>query len=93
MFPKLSKESLYFFTARIDFVIFKKGFKDKEFPVLAIELDGPEHHNDPKVIEKDEKKKQICKEHGCILIHVDNTYARRYNCIKDILTKYIENRL
>lgn len=93
LFPKLPNEFLYFFTARIDFVIFKKGFKDKEFPVLAIELDGPEHHNDPKVIEKDEKKKQICKEHGCTLIHVDNTYARRYNCIKDILTKYIENRL
>ncbi len=58
---------------------------------MAIELDGPEHHNDPKVIEKDKKKEQICKEHGCTLIHVDNTYARRYNFIKDILTEFFGN--
>ncbi len=91
LFPKLPKESLYFFTARIDFVIFKKGYKNTEFPVLAIELDGPEHHKDPKVIERDEKKKQICEKYGCTLIHVDNTYARRYNFIKDILTEFFGN--
>lgn len=92
VFPKLSKESLYYFTAKIDFVILKKGFKGQEFPALAIELDGPEHHNDPKVIERDKKKEQICKEHGCTLIRVDNTYARRYNSIKVILKEFFDKK-
>ncbi len=92
LFPKLSSEDLYFFTARIDFAIVKKGFNGTKYVVLAIELDGPEHKNDPKVIERDKKKKQICKEHGCTLIHVDNTYARRYNYIKDILTDFFSTK-
>ena len=88
LFEKLPSDCSFFFRASIDFVIYKKGFRNKEFPVLAIELDGPEHHDDPKVIERDEKKKQICKDHGFTLIHVDNTYARRYNFLKDILTEF-----
>ncbi len=92
LFEKLPSDCSFFFRASMDFVIYKKVFKNKEFPVLAIELDGPEHHNDPKVIERDEKKKQICKDHGFTLIHVDNTYARRYNFLKDILTEFLENK-
>lgn len=88
LFEKLPSDCSFFFRASIDFVIYKKGFRNKEFPVLAIELDGPEHHDDPKVMERDEKKKQICKDHGFTLIHVDNTYARRYNFLKDILTEF-----
>lgn len=88
LFEKLPSDCSFFFRASIDFVIYKKGFRNKEYPVLAIELDGPEHHDDPKVIERDEKKKQICKDHGFTLIHVDNTYARRYNFLKDILTEF-----
>ena len=88
LFEKLPSDCSFFFRASIDFVIYKKGFRNKEFPVLAIELDGPEHHDDPKVIERDEKKKQICKDHGFTLIHVDNTYARRYNFLKEILTEF-----
>ena len=38
---------------------------------------------------RDEKKKKICKDHGFTLIHVDNTYARRYNFLKDILTEFL----
>lgn len=90
LFEKLPSDCSFFFRASIDFVIYKKGFRNKEFPVLAIELDGPEHHDDPKVIERDEKKKQICKDHGFTLIHVDNTYARRYNFLKDILTEFFD---
>ncbi len=88
LFEKLPSDCSFFFRASIDFVIYKKGFRNKEFPVLAIELDGPEHHDDPKVMERDEKKKQICKDHGFTLIHVDNTYARRYNFLKEILTEF-----
>ena len=92
LFEKLPSDCSFFFRASIDFVIYKKGFRNKEYPVLAIELDGPEHHDDPKVIERDEKKKQICKDHGFTLIHVDNTYARRYNFLKDILTEFFGDR-
>ena len=92
LFEKLPSDCDYFFKASIDFVIYKKGYRGKEIPVLGIELDGPEHKNDPKVIARDEKKKQICKEHGFELIHVDNTYARRYNFIKDILSGFFNNK-
>lgn len=88
LFEKDFSDCDYFFKASLDFVIYKKQYRNREFPVLAIELDGPEHHSDPKVIERDEKKKQICKEHGFVLIHVDNTYARRYIFVKDILTEF-----
>ena len=92
VFEKLASDCEFFFKASIDFVIYKKGYRNKEFPVLAIELDGPEHHTDPKVIARDEKKKQICKNHGFTLIHVDNTYARRYNFLKDILTEFFNGK-
>ena len=92
LFEKLPSDCEFFFKASIDFVIYKKGYRNKEFPVLAIELDGPEHHTDPKVMVRDEKKKQICKDHGFTLIHVDNTYARRYNFLKDILTEFFNGK-
>ena len=92
LFEKLPSDCEFFFKASIDFVIYKKGYRNKEFPVLAIELDGPEHHTDPKVMARDEKKKQICKDHGFTLIHVDNTYARRYNFLKDILTEFFNGK-
>lgn len=88
LFDKNKDDCDFFYKGSLDFVIYKKGFRNKEEPVLAIELDGPEHHNNPKVIARDEKKKQICKNHGFDLIHVDNTYARRYNFIKDILEEF-----
>ena len=88
LFNKNIDDCDFFYKGSLDFVIYKKGFRNKEEPVLAIELDGPEHHNNPKVIARDEKKKQICKNHGFDLIHVDNTYARRYNFIKDILEEF-----
>lgn len=88
LFEKDFSDCDYFFKASLDFVIYKKQYRNREFPVVAIELDGPEHHSDPKVKARDEKKKQICKEHGFVLIHVDNTYARRYIFVKDILTEF-----
>lgn len=76
-----------FYTGRFDFVLFKKVNR-QEIPLLAIELDGPEHQNDEKTIERDNKKKEICKNHKFTLIHVDNSYARRYCYIKEILREY-----
>ena len=59
-------------------------------PILAIELDGREHKEDRYVRERDEKKNEICREHGFELIRVENSYARRYNYIKEILTRYFQ---
>lgn len=91
LFLKNPSDCDFFYKGSLDFVIYKKGFRNKEEAVLAIELDGPEHRNDPNVIVRDEKKKQICKNHGFDLIHVDNSYARRYNFIKEILSEFIGN--
>lgn len=76
-----------FYTGRFDFVLFKKAGRQK-IPLLAIELDGPEHKNDIATIERDNKKKAICKNHSFELVHVDNSYTRRYCYIKEILKEY-----
>ena len=40
------------------------------------------------VIRRDIEKDKICREHNLQLIRVENTYARRYNYMKDILLSY-----
>ena len=79
----------FFYRGRFDFVVFRKVQKE-EIPVLAIELDGKEHLEDDVVKRRDELKQKICREHHFELIRVDNTYARRYHYIKDILIKYFQ---
>jgi hypothetical protein len=81
-------ESL-FYTGRFDFVVYEKH-GEKEIPVLAIELDGKEHLLDEVVRRRDAQKNKICQEHNLQLIRVENTYARRYNYIKDILMRYFK---
>ena len=76
-----------FYTGRFDFVVYEKH-KDREIPVLAIELDGKEHLEDEVVRRRDAEKNKICREHNLQLIRVENTYARRYNYIKTILMSY-----
>jgi len=63
-----------------------------ELPVLAVELDGKEHFDDEVVKARDRKKNAICAEHHFRLIRVENSYARRYHYIKDILSQYFSNR-
>ena len=72
----------------IDFVIFEKERGGEEYPILAIELDGKEHSTDAAVRERDEEKKRICQAHGFELIRVENSYARRYQHIKEILINF-----
>lgn len=80
-----------FYTGRFDFVVYEKG-KNFEIPVLAIELDGKEHLEDDVVKKRDAQKNKICREHNLQLIRVENTYARRYNYIKNILLSYFAIR-
>ncbi len=76
-----------FYNGRFDFVVYEKQGK-QEIPILAIELDGKEHFDNEVVINRDKKKKSICNEHNLQLIRVENSYARRYNHIKEILINF-----
>lgn len=79
-----------FYTGRFDYIVYEREGKEL-LPIFAIELDGNEHTNDTKVIERDKKKQQICDEHNFQLIRVPNNYARRYNYAKEILSSFFGN--
>jgi len=81
----------FFYKGRFDFVVYQK-LRGREIPVLAIELDGKEHHDNNVVMQIDQKKEKICHDHGFELIRVENSYARRYHYVKDIITRYFTNR-
>ena len=76
-----------FYTGRFDFVVYERQ-GSRELPILAIELDGKEHFDNEIVKRRDQRKKAICDAHNLKLIRVENSYARRYNYIKDILIEY-----
>jgi len=82
--------SSLFYSGRFDFVVFETVM-NQQIPILAIELDGKEHYNDEVVKKRDKRKNEICSSHGFELIRIDNSYARRYNYIKNILIDYFEN--
>ena len=60
--------------------------------MLAIELDGKEHFTDEVVKRRDKKKNEICALHNLQIIRVENSYARRYNHIKEFLLSYFSVR-
>ncbi len=80
-----------FYSGRFDFVVYEKMGK-QQIPVLAIELDGKEHFTDEVVKSRDKKKNEICAMHNLQIIRVENSYARRYNHIKEILLNYFSIR-
>lgn len=80
-----------FYSGRFDFVVYEKIGK-QQLPVLAIELDGKEHFTDEVVKNRDKKKNEICAAHNLQIIRVENSYARRYNHIKEILLSYFSIR-
>lgn len=80
-----------FYSGRFDFVVYEKQGKQL-IPILAIELDGKEHFSDEIVKNRDRKKNEICKAHNLQIIRVENSYARRYNHIKEILLDYFSIR-
>ena len=92
VFGENSSKSDFFYRGSFDFVIYQIGLHGKEYPVLAIELNGREHYEDERVKQRDKEKKLICLEHGFELIQVENSYARRYNFIKEILTDYFKKK-
>lgn len=76
-----------FYNGRFDFVVYERQGR-QELPILAIELDGKEHFEDEVVKKRDKKKNEICKAHDLQIIRVENSYARRYNHMKEILLNY-----
>ena len=76
-----------FYSGRFDFVVYERQGQN-EVPVLAIELDGKEHFEDEVVRDRDQQKNEICRAHNMQIIRVENSYARRYNHIKEILINY-----
>lgn len=91
LFKKNLSSSDFFYKGSFDFVIYRVGFRGKLEPVIAIELNGREHYEDEKVKRRDEEKMRICREQGFQLIQVENSYARRYNFIKQILNDYFQS--
>lgn len=90
VFNENNKYNDLFYTGRFDFVVYERDYYKQEIPILAIELDGREHREDELVKERDRKKNAICREHGFELIRVENSYARRYNYMKEILINYFK---
>lgn len=90
VFSENISQSDLFYSGRFDFVVYEKQGR-QELPILAIELDGKEHYENDIVKMRDKKKNEICRKHGFELIRVENSYARRYNYIKDVLIDYFGN--
>lgn len=90
VFGETFSNSDFFYRGQFDFVVYQKNYAAQEIPILAIELDGKEHVENDIVQERDKKKNQICREHNFELIRVDNTYARRYYHVKNILIDYFK---
>lgn len=87
VFQENTNYSDLFYSGRFDFVVYER-MGETEIPVLAIELDGKEHFENEIVKNRDRKKNEICRNHNMQIIRVENSYARRYNHIKDILINY-----
>lgn len=79
-----------FYSGRYDFVVYEKPGRNKQMqmPVFAIELDGKEHFDNETVMARDRKKMEICPKHGFELIRIENSYAMRYQYIKEILISF-----
>ncbi len=75
--------------SNFDFVLFKKQ-GNKETPVLVIELNGPEHYTDEKVMNRDAKKNIICEDNGIEILTIKNDYARRYDYVKKSIVKLLK---
>ncbi len=80
-----------FYSGKFDFVVYEQN-KGQKHPVLAIELDGKEHLEEDVVAMRDKKKREICQAHQVELIRVENSYARRYQHIKEVLEAYFRVR-
>ena len=85
-----NEDSMLFYGGQFDFVVFEQKKNKEEIPILAIELDGKEQMEESALAVREEKKQKICRRQGVEWIRIENSYARRYHHIKDILIRYFE---
>ncbi len=74
-----------------DFVVYEKEAKSEGRPVLAIELQGRQPFDEEYVAARSRQKEELCRESGLELIHIEHSYARRYQYIKEILINYFQH--
>ena len=83
--------SKLFYQGRFDLVLFEKAFSGEK-PILAIELNGPEHYSDDDVIKRDLEKKRICNIHNLKLLTIPRDCARDYDMIKKTLVELLNKK-
>lgn len=76
---------------QFDFVVFEKQ-RDGEIPVLAIELEGREQLEEELLRQRERQKQEISDVFDLQVIRVENSYARRYNHIKEILMNFFSRK-
>ncbi|MCI8873966.1 MAG: AAA family ATPase [Lachnospiraceae bacterium] len=76
---------------QFDFVVYEKQ-KDGEIPVLAIELEGREQLEEELLRQRERQKQEISDVFDLKVIRVENSYARRYNHIKEILMNFFSRK-
>ncbi len=76
---------------QFDFVVYEKQ-KDGEIPVLAIELEGREQLEEELLRQRERQKQEISDVFDLQVIRVENSYARRYNHIKEILMNFFSRK-
>lgn len=76
---------------QFDFVVYEKQ-KDGEIPVLAIELEGREQLEEELLRQRERQKQEISDVFDLQVIRVENSYARRYNHIKEILMNFFSGK-
>lgn len=89
-FKNLGNEESLFYKGRFDLVIFERTFSDKKKPILAVELNGPEHYLDEEIKKRDEIKKQICEKHGFQLLTIKRECARDYRQNKSAILELLK---
>ncbi len=89
-FKNIGNEESLFYKGRFDLVIFERTFSDKKKPILAVELNGPEHYLDEEIKKRDEIKKQICEKHGFQLLTIKREYARDYRQNKSAILELLK---
>ena len=58
---------------------------NQDRPLMAIEVCGPEHYEDPIVMARDKKKAEICALRNLHLVIIPNENVRKYNEIRQII--------
>ena len=86
-----ASEKSIFYNGSFDMVILKKT-NYGEIPILAVELNGPEHEENEEVIKRDNLKKSICKKNNLELISIKRKYAKDYIYIKDIIKSLFDKK-